>query len=342
MSLPARRLPPLLVVAFFAAWVGAPVGAEEPIEEHVSVSRVVVDVRVVDSRGRAVPDLTADDFLVRVEGAEQAVLSVDWIPGTLPDLEGLESTGLVPPDSRWDADSGRLIVLLFQRDLFHSRMRGLIRMRNVVDDFLARLRPDDRVSVIVHDHSLKIYTDFTADRELLSRELDRTIVQQGVSVARAADYPSLVNLIDPAEAGDAAHVEDGLLLIARALRKLPGTKTLIFLGWSMNRWDGATDTLGQATGYLLDGRTTMISMDVTDAEYHSLEGPLIQAAQETGGFYVKTHVLSHGAMGRVESALAGHYELSFARPALESGRHPIKVRLRARRGSVYHRQYYYD
>ena len=49
------------------------------IEETITVSRIVLDVRVTDFGGRMVTDLTAEDFDVRIGGKKMIVESAEWI-----------------------------------------------------------------------------------------------------------------------------------------------------------------------------------------------------------------------------------------------------------------------
>jgi VWFA-related protein len=325
-------------VVFLTAWAGATVAQESVIEERVSAARLLLDVRVVDRRGRPVTDLGPEDFTVEIGKRPATLEAADWVVGSLPAIEAVSRAFR---DESWHPDRGRLILILIQRDLDKSRIRGLMKMRRAVEEFIGELREDDRIALAVHDVNLKIYADFTGDHDHVARLLGSSVIEQQPPPALSpGSSPSLVAAISSEQATDSVHVEDSLLLIGKALRAVPGRKTLVFLGWGMNRWNGATETLGQAIGYLVDGRTTIFSLDVTDADYHTLEFPLIQAASESGGVYIKTNVFSRQAMTRVENAIEGYYELSAIKPELKSGRHPIVVRLREGKANVYYRQYH--
>jgi hypothetical protein len=101
---------------------------------------------------------------------------------------------------------------------------------------------------------------------------------------------------------------------------------------------------GPARRALLDARVSVFSLDVTRADYHSLEGPLIQLARDTGGYYMKTYDSSYFAMDSVAKIVQGRYELVFEKPDLPPGLHPIRVRLRNRkdhpRSQLFFREYY--
>ena len=82
----------------------------------------------------------------------------------------------------------------------------------------------------------------------------------------------------------AATPETALLLTARALEPLRGPKALVFFGWGMGTLSGSMVFLdadyGPARQALLDARVTVFSLDVTDADYHTLEVGLEQVAAE--------------------------------------------------------------
>jgi hypothetical protein len=89
-------------------------------------------------------------------------------------------------------------------------------------------------------------------------------------------------------------------------------------------------------------RTNIFSLDVTDADYHSLEVYLEQLSDLTGGRYEKTHIFPGLAMQRVERAISGRYVLVFVKPRVSRGIHDIQVELVGHKGRVSARQYYTD
>jgi hypothetical protein len=84
----------------------------------------------------------------------------------------------------------------------------------------------------------------------------------------------------------------------------------------------------------------VFSLDVTDADYHSLEVGLQLIAAETGGFYARTHLFPAVAMRRLAGALAGSYALFVEKPESARRRHTIDVELPRRRGAVMARTSY--
>jgi hypothetical protein len=117
------------------------------------------------------------------------------------------------------------------------------------------------------------------------------------------------------------------------------------MGWGMGRWSPGGGVFldhdyGPARRALVAGRVTVFALDITSADYHTLEVGLEQVAEDTGGFYAKTHLFPDQALARLEHALAGHYVLTFAKPDLPRGEHEIDVALVGRKGNVLARPSY--
>src|SRR5207248_4237888 len=93
------------------------------------------------------------------------------------------------------ADVGRLIVFLFQKDLEPSRIVGLMRMLLQSRHLVETLTSNDRVAILSFDSHLKIWIDFTNDRERLDRVLGHGILFERPPVVTAASTPALSGLL---------------------------------------------------------------------------------------------------------------------------------------------------
>jgi VWFA-related protein len=241
---------------------------------------------------------------------------------------------------------GRLIVMFFQKDFDPSRISGLMRMQGKAVTFLETLGPEDRVAVLSFDYHLKLWQDFTGDRERLRRVIQRSLFFGKFGSGQSVEPPSLAANFDFDAAKRAAEPETALLLIARALQPLRGPKALVFFGWGMGRLSGSSvyfdSDYGPARQALLDAEVTVFALDVTDADSHTLEVGLEQVAADTGGFYAKTHQFPTRAMARLEGALAGHYLLVFEKPGYKRGPHRVEVKLRGVKGDVLAKNSYVD
>ena len=353
MILAARRA--LSFALGFAPLVAA---AQEPadrrgaVHEEAVVERVVVDAHVVNPDGSPIPSLGPSDFVVTVDGRPVPLESVDWLPtGTAEvDLRGL------PPDASGasalspDVPPGRVIILFFETDHEISRLHGLLRMGIQAHRFLATLDPTDRVAVVSYDSHLKLRQDFTADRARLERAVDAAIRKGDASPPDPDSHPSLARFLDGGEARRCATPERALEIVARAAATIPGGKSMLFFGWGLGTVGGLTgpnaseqQAWTDAMHRMAEARINIFTLDVTDADYHSLEGSIQQIADLTGGHYEKTHLFPGLVMDRVGRAISGRYVLVFVKPHLPRGDHDIAVTLaNGRKGRVFARQYYSD
>lgn len=309
-----------------------------------------MDAYVTDQYGDPIPGLGPADFRVRVDGKPVELESADWIPADLPELPVGEALSAAPEGKPISLPApGRLIVFFFQTDFETSRLLGLVRMGLQARRFLEGLLPTDRVAVVSYDSHLKLRQDFTNDHRKIRDALFHAIRTGEPAQVETADLPSIAEHFDFAAARDAATPERGLFVLARALAPIPGGKTMLFFGWGLVTVGGLggpnlaeSRDFGNALRALAAARTNIFTLDVTDADYHSLEGYLQNLSDLTGGTYQKTHIFPNLAMDRVRRAISGRYVLVFKKPEGPRGLHTIEVKLDALKGEVNARQYYED
>jgi VWFA-related protein len=324
-------------VAIATLIAGAGIVAQQPLRfgERVDVARVVVDARVLDDRGNPVLGLMADDFKVRIDGKNGRVESATWVGGHETDVTTSPVESAPPPA----AGRERLIVFLFQKDLEPSRIIGLMRMLLKSRDFLATLTPNDRVAVVSFDSHLKIWTDFTNDRERLERLLAHGLLFERPLAVQRSSTISLLERLDPDRGRRTYGIERALEMIGEALEPLPGSKSLVLIGHGFGRFSSGGVTMENAYGparhALVLSRTSVFSLDVTDADYHSLEKGLQLVSDQTGGFYARTHIFPDLAMRQLSGALAGYYVLFVEKPESRRTVHDIEVELTRRQGRVF-------
>jgi VWFA-related protein len=318
----------LLLVPLHAA-------AQPRFHENVNVSRVLLDARVVDRAGDPILGLSTSDFRVYVDGRETPLDAVEWVAAAPSRAEG-PARGLAARAGTAGA-AGRLLVFVFQKDFVPSRLSGLMRMKEKAAAMLGTLTPYDRVAVLSFDSHLRVWCDFTSDLAEVRRIVERAVLFAHERRVEPGPQPSLVAHLDRAAAQRAAEPETALEVIARALRPVPGAKSLVWLGWGMGRFSFPDVEMGRdwgaAKAALAASRVTVFSLDITDADWHTLEFGLRTVAEATGGFYAKTHLFPDIAMARLEKALSGHYVLVLEPPEAR-GEHAVRVELRGRKGSV--------
>ena len=273
---------------------------------------MILDARVIDSSGDPFLGLSPADFRVTVDGREVPLESAQWIAAESDAAASVAGAG------------GRLLVLLVQKDLDPSRAPGMLATMDRMGALASRLGPRDRVAVASFDSRLRLWTDFTSDRARVEAGLRGVLF--GAPPPTGPGAPSLAAHLDPRDAAGAASPEEAILVLARALREVPGPKTLVLIGHGF--W-GIDDV---ARRMLEDARAPVFAFDVTDADHHERDVGLRQAAEDTGGFYARARP-GH-AVSRLESAMAGHYVLTFPRPVLPIGEHAVEIRLVGRRGTV--------
>src|SRR5262249_18129285 len=193
--------------------------------------------------GNPIPDLSLENFKVRVDGKPIALESAEWIPADKPEAVLLEGTDAGASASAESSDSeippGRLLVFFFQTDHTPIRLVGLVRMGIPAHHFLDTLLPTDRVAVLSFDSHLKLRQDFTNDHDKIGAAIDASL-KTGVPPAPDPDSaPSLAREFDFRAARKAVTPEKALAIISHAARPIAGAKSLIFFGWGLQIIGGA-------------------------------------------------------------------------------------------------------
>lgn len=333
------RLLTLIVLPLLAAMIGVaevPEGEETTptavFSDRIDVALSTFDVRVVDGMRRPVTGLGAGDFRVRLGGEPVPVVAVDWIPTSgdpgddeLSVAAGPLAHGYLLPET------AQRVVFLFQAGLAPGKAIGHLRMLPRLQELVHELPPSTLAAVAtVHSH-LTLHQDLTDDRRRLAAamELGHGYHHAGLprpspgrpSLARHLDEAAMRRVVDPAVAVE---------LVVRALAAEPGAASVVYVGWSLEgssaEWVSMLDTL-------LAAGVPLFVVDVTDADYHTLEGRLRFAARQTGGDYSGTRDFPGREVTRVRHLLAGgHYRLAVRRPDLPAGFHPLRVSLNGRDG----------
>jgi len=339
-----------LAVSFAAAQ--EPADRRGEVREEALVERVIVDAHVTEGDGTPIPSLGPDDFVVKVDGKPIRLESVEWLPRGTPEVDPRALSALgVSGGSREtrDVPPGRVIVIFFQTDYEISRLHGLLRMAIQARRFLGTLDPTDRVAVVSYDSHLKLRQDFTSDRGKLERAVYDAIRKGDATPPDPDSHPSFGFRLDPAESTRCATPERALEMVARALAPIPGGKSLLYFGWGLGTVGGLSGPNASEQQAWLDAmhrmaeaRVNIFTLDVTDADYHSLEGSIQQIADLTGGRYEKTHLFPDLVMDRIGRSISGRYVLVFVKPHGPRGEHSIEVTLAHRKGRVTARQYYVD
>ncbi len=317
---------------------------------ELEVRRITVDVRVIGRDGEPVHGLSPADFRVAVDGVLTTPESVDWVSFEAP--AGDPATALEEPEPEAGAVTTaplaaapgperppRLVVFFFQLDFAFAseRVGGLMRMAHRAARFLDELNPSDQVAVVTFESHLDLRLDFTSDRDRILEAIRVTSLFGRSRDPETPDAPSMTDHLAPDAALAAAQPETGLRLVAEALEPLTGNKAIVLFGWGLGRLQGRRVVLprdyGEARQILNRAHIPIYSIDVTEADFHTLEVGLERAAADTGGFYAKTYHHPAGAMKRLDRAMSGHYVLTFSSPVPERGWHSLLVEVEGVKGA---------
>jgi hypothetical protein len=321
----------LALLALAGALVSAPATAQQPrVGEEITVERLVVDAHITRPDGEPIPYLTTDDLEVRIDGQPAEIEGVDWFPeeGSFVDPKtGARVTTL--SDSR----RGRLLVLFFQTDFSRVRAFGQMRMIEHAKQFIDTLTPDDLVAVLQHDSKLKLLEDFTNDRERLREVIDASIRIEDVFWRDDGRWPSIARHLTVEKATRAATPERALRYIGESLQPLDGVKSIVMFGWGLGVYgSGGVQfrEFGPTQLALETARASVFTLDVSIADWHTLEVGLQKMAEDTGGFYERTHVFPSMAMDKLRRTLSGRYEIVLLKPEKLKDRatHAVEIKVK--------------
>src|SRR5436305_1475154 len=151
-ALPPRRTEPSL----------ANVRAPGELVTAVSPQLMRVNASVTDRNGRAIPGMRDADFSVYEDGARRNI--VDVSPANEP---------------------FNLVLLLDVSGSVEERMDFI---RKAARDFLRTTSPQDRISIISFRDDIQVISDFSTDRQMLSKKLDEIDAGGGTALYDALGY----------------------------------------------------------------------------------------------------------------------------------------------------------
>jgi hypothetical protein len=302
------------------------------------------------SAAAAAEAATAAEAAAAALSAGLAVAAEPWVATGPGNTEAAAGTAGPPREPAAAAPSpevpgaglaGKLVVIFVQADNnAPSRVRGHLRTLPFTRELLDALQPTDRVAVVSFDSHLKLWQDFTRDREAVPAAIYQAIHFGGrpPQPDGGAASPSLARHFDFDAALHAASTERALAVTAAALSALPGEKVLVFLAWGLGDFSPMgtrmTPAFAPAVRALTAARATVFVLDVTEADSHSLEIGLQGIAAATGGTYDKTNLFPSLAIRQLARTISGHYVLSLDAAALPASGGGVEVELRRRHGTV--------
>lgn len=316
------------------AFVLSAVLAQE-LSETITVYRIIIDARVTEAGGRLITDLGPEDFDVRISRRRMAVESAEWIdessavavPASGRPSEDRLEAGNAPPEP-----TGRLFVFFVQTDFARNtwNVQGQMNFLPYALQFIDSLPPTDRIAVFSYDSHLKFRLDFTTDRAAARKALESTLRIDYPAFPDAGE-PSIGPNLDRAAMRKARDSEAALLVLGKALRPIPGPKSILLLGWGLGektklglrmswRWKDARPALTAA-------RASVFAIDTVYANSHDLEKGLMIAAEETGGTFMRSFEFPDQTVALLKHTLRGRYEITLRSPVgFSPGEHDLEIR----------------
>lgn len=178
----------MLAILVLGAAVGAAPPSQNPSQTQQPVFRsgvdlVTVDVLVLDKAGRPIPELTAEDFSVTVDGKPRRIASVEYMShfdrfATAPDrtqIPNLRQDDRVMMRAEYSSNTksapGRLFVLVIDSgNMTRGGGRGAM---EAAGQFVQKLAPNDLVAVVSLPAGVTV--DFTADRLAIKNALIKIV-----------------------------------------------------------------------------------------------------------------------------------------------------------------------
>src|SRR5262252_6166262 len=186
VAVPAQQAPP----------APAP-QAPQTFRETVEVRVMDLDVVVMDSKGNMIPNLTKEDFRVRVDGKP---VPVDYFArvdeGTIhaPDL-ATASPDRVLSEYRKGSEAYVPRHFLIYVDIGHISPGTRKRAIEALRDLVTRLGPSDSARVVMFDRRGKTMSEWTSSKETLLDALSR-IDSAGVGMSRLMTEQQTLHQID--------------------------------------------------------------------------------------------------------------------------------------------------
>ena len=198
-------IPAVAIALALAAEQSAPQSPGQPFKSSVDVVRV--DVTAVDGKGRPIPDLTAEDFELNVDGRPRPIVSAQFL--AVPS----DSNTAHPPDpahysSNAQTVGGRLIMIAVDRtSISPGRAKAAL---DAASRFVGSLNRADRVALATIPEGPQV--NFTADHALVQRlllKIDGTAVSsfgtRNIGIADALEFDrrndSAIGMITERECG---------------------------------------------------------------------------------------------------------------------------------------------
>jgi VWFA-related protein len=337
------------------AVLASPIAQAQTYGENVDVNVVLIDAVVTDPQGNQILGLSKDDFVVKENGREIPVESLDYFTNRQL-LDGKEETA---PFKVERVHEERYFILFFDKPPSGVLWDQLALARANAATFIQeRMREGDQVAIVGHDVRLKVYSDFTNNKTQLESALDDVgrfgngITKPvndvaSASILRRIDLKKMIN--------KTGTVYQAIDLLADATRGIRARKNLVLIspgihepgeevrnGVLLNRsryYQPMIESLNTANVAVYG-----INLRKDQANDPAIHQTLDNMSTDTGGEYFRQVVTFTPILSKIDRTNAGYYLLTYrtSRGKGESGFQNVDVtvksadlRVKARPGYSY-------
>jgi VWFA-related protein len=332
-----------MFAAPFLLWSWTAVAQQPPrFREKVDVNVVLLDAIVTDSKGQQILGLDQKDFVVKENGVEQTLDTADYF--TNRQLLNAQETNA--PFKVERTQQARYFVFFFDKPEGSALWDRLASARKATRDFIEKqMKPGDLIAVVGHDVRLKVYSDFTSDKQQLLAAVDEVgRFGKGLTSRGAAEGPSILRSVNPDEMmSGSGTVYEGLDVLGQALRSIPARKNLfLFSAGIYERGQEIRNGLimTQSRYYepmiesLNSANVTVYAMNLQrndGGDMPAIHQTLEQIAADTSGDYYRHPVSFEPLLKIVEKLNNGYYLLTYRsnHPQRSSGFQRVEVSIRS-------------
>ncbi len=300
--------------------------SDPTFRERIQVREVLLDVLVTDKKGNVVTGLGPEDFIVE-EGKDVREVTSTLFYGAPEELAASGQEGT--------ARSDRYFIVMFHDQ---KQAAGFLTAAQLDAGRWTRkwiekeLLPNDQVAVVGYDVRLKIYQDFTRDRQLLSQAVEaaaRGKKEPDRWTSRSApeidpNSPSLLLNLPTGKtlAKQTRRIQSALTVLANAAEGIIGRKNLMMFSVGF----GTVDQIGVYTPdpryyepmrqSLNNANVAVYAIDTLGARRgipsgRDINDALSNIANETGGHYYSTFANVATPLRQVASDNLGYYLISY-------------------------------
>ncbi|MCU1246341.1 MAG: von Willebrand factor, type [Acidobacteria bacterium] len=335
-----------------------PLFAQEPprFGENVEVNAVLIDTIVTDSKGNQILGLDKNDFVVKEKGVEQPLDSVAY----LTNRQLLNAPEEKAPFQVERTSESRYFIFFFDKPADGQLFAEVAQARSAAREFIDHvMRPGDLVAIAGHDIRLKIYSDFTSEKQQLRAALDTSAsFGRGLTSVPAGSGPSIIRTIGTEEMiNNTGTVYEAIDRLADGLRPIHARKELILFSAGILE-PGDTVQNGVVTSRSQYYDPMVRSLNASNVTVYALnllrgEAPETPAfhqtleamTSDTNGDYYRHAINLTAVVKQIEKQNNGYYLLSFTTHHPRGARgfqkvevavrnHP-EMRVRARDGYTY-------